>query len=721
METVADEGNESIESHGCMEDDVNGSGLLLEPMDVEPHMYEGNDVEEEHCAERDLTTSEGDANGVEYVGEPYVGMEFKSEGDARLYYNVYARHVGFGTRVRYSHRSERDKTLVVQRYVCSKEGFRANKEGTRKRDRAITRVGCNAMMTVKKVSPGKWVVKNFEKEHNHELVSPIQVQFLRSHRSKSGSTRNPITDVHSSVVSTGNIIPGLTVQSGGNSNIGFNERDCINYVDTMRQKNLAVGDAQAILDYFKHMQNENPSFFYAVQVDKEDRLTNVFWVDATSRMSYNYFGDVVTFDTTYLTNKYRMPYAPFVGVSNHNQSVLFGCAILADDTKPSFVWLFKTWLAAMSGRHPISIITDQDRAIQAAVADVFPNTRHRFCMWHIQRKLLEKLGHVCRVHKNFKDEFQKCIYQTMTIDEFESSWGLLLDTFDLRQNEWLQLLFEDRHYWVPVYLKGTFFAEMSTTQRSYAFFDGYINVHTSPEEFFRQYDNALDTRYYKEVRAEFYTMYTTPNLKTSSPMEKHAASLYTREIFKKLQVELFECFGYIANKIAEDGEIGTYVVAKFGEENKAYTVAFNTSEMRGSCSCQKFEFAGILCRHLLSVFKVTNVFTLPSHFVLKRWTRNAKSRAVSDERSIEVHGNYRQSMILRYNDLCHRSMTFSEEGARSIESYNLAVCALQGALEEVVGLNGSVGGAQPDTQRQSDRGTSVPTNRGKRKENIAKS
>lgn len=39
---------------------------------------------------------------------------------------------------------------------------------------------------------------------------------------------------------------------------------------------------------------------------------------------YESFGDVVTFDTTYLPNKYGMPFARFVGVNHHGQSILLG-------------------------------------------------------------------------------------------------------------------------------------------------------------------------------------------------------------------------------------------------------------------------------------------------------------------------------------------------------------------------------------------------------------
>lgn len=77
-------------------------------------------------------------------------------------------------------------------------------------------------------------------------------------------------------------------------------------------------------------------FFYAIQVDQENRMTNFFWRDGKSRTNYNFFGDVICFDTTYQTNKYNMICAPFVGVNHHWKNVLFGCAFLLDETTVSF-------------------------------------------------------------------------------------------------------------------------------------------------------------------------------------------------------------------------------------------------------------------------------------------------------------------------------------------------------------------------------------------------
>ncbi|KAL0370265.1 UNVERIFIED_CONTAM: protein FAR1-RELATED SEQUENCE 3 [Sesamum angustifolium] len=247
------------------------------------------------------------------------------------------------------------------------------------------------------------------------------------------------------------------------------------------------------------MQAENPGFYYAIQLDDENRMANTFWADARSRTAYSHFGDAVTLETTYRTNRYTVPFAPFTG----------------------------TFLAAMNDRAPVSLTTDKDRAIQAAVTQVFPEARHCVNKWHVLREGEEKMAHVCLAHPNFQAELCNCINMTETIEEFESFWTSILD---------------------------------------------------------KQYERALENSFEREVEADFDTICTTPVLRTPSPMEKQAANLYTKRIFSKFQEELVETFVYTANRVDGDGHNSTYRVAKFEDDHKAYFVSLNIAEMKANCS-----------------------------------------------------------------------------------------------------------------------------------------
>ncbi|WOK91568.1 protein FAR1-RELATED SEQUENCE 6-like [Canna indica] len=155
-------------------------------------------------------------------------------------------------------------------------------------------------------------------------------------------------------------------------------------------------------------------------MDGEGHLRNVFWADARSRAAYESFGDVVSFDSTYLTNMYNMPFAPFVGVNHHGLSILFGCGLLSWEDIETYVWLFRSWLECMHGRTPKAIITYQCRSIQAVVVEVFPESRHRLCLWHIMKKVPEKLSGLTE-YKAIKKTIKGIVYKSVEPQEFDEA------------------------------------------------------------------------------------------------------------------------------------------------------------------------------------------------------------------------------------------------------------------------------------------------------------
>ncbi|KAJ0043852.1 hypothetical protein Pint_19120 [Pistacia integerrima] len=542
---ASSEAIELVDSYVPLEDDGNeccGLEVVEAPVVVDDHSERVEDygsLEYSRCL----------AGGIL---EPTLGMEFSSEEDARNYYNAYAKQMGFSIRVNSYYRSKKDNLIISREFCCSKEGFRrvkrlrtsGSEDGMKKRRaRPITREGCEALMTVRRRDDGKWYVAKLEKNHNHELVTPAMRHFLRSHKQEHNQNNSPSSSFSSSGLGLTASLNVLTEDCNGFGKMGFAAQTSVNYIGRGRLSTFGI-DAQSLLGFFKVMQANDPAFYYAIQVDEEDRLSSVFWVDSRSRIAYNCFSDVVAFDTTYQVNQYKMPFAPFTGVNHHKQSVLFGCALLADETESTFIWLFASWLEAVSGRQPGLIITDYDSAITRAVQRVFPQSKHRYCKWHIMRKMPKEMGQVySALPKTFQLEFEKYVNKTETPEEFESAWQLLLDKYNLRGNEWLQSLYIDRKLWVSTYLRDTFFAGMHATQQSgsvNSLFEGYVNARTTLQDFAEQYEKALDDRYEKEARAEFETFYTKPILKTPLPMEKQVAEVYTRKLFSIFQDEIFE-------------------------------------------------------------------------------------------------------------------------------------------------------------------------------------
>ncbi|KAL2328861.1 hypothetical protein Fmac_022288 [Flemingia macrophylla] len=139
---------------------------------VEPNNKQDQHDNMTHDSSGGITVPSGIPTiSVVSVEEPYVGQEFVSESAAHAFYNAYATDVGFIIRVSKLSRSRRDGSVIGRALVCNKEGFRMpDKREKIVRQRAETRVGCRAMILVRKVGSGKWVVTKFIKEHTHPLT-----------------------------------------------------------------------------------------------------------------------------------------------------------------------------------------------------------------------------------------------------------------------------------------------------------------------------------------------------------------------------------------------------------------------------------------------------------------------------------------------------------------------------------------------------------------------
>ena len=70
--------------------------------------------------------------------------------------------------------------------------------------------------------------------------------------------------------------------------------------------------------YYEELKKEDPDFYYSYTLHEFDRVENLFWVDGAARKSYELYSDCLSFDTTYLTNAYNMPCAPFIGMCEKN-------------------------------------------------------------------------------------------------------------------------------------------------------------------------------------------------------------------------------------------------------------------------------------------------------------------------------------------------------------------------------------------------------------------
>ena len=73
---------------------------------------------------------------------------------------------------------------------------------------------------------------------------------------------------------------------------------------------------------------------------------------------YKIYGDVVIFDTMYRTNRYNLICGPIAGINNHWNTIMSGCAFIADEKVVSFEWVLSNFKKVMNDKSPASIFTD---------------------------------------------------------------------------------------------------------------------------------------------------------------------------------------------------------------------------------------------------------------------------------------------------------------------------------------------------------------------------
>ncbi|XP_028054186.1 protein FAR-RED IMPAIRED RESPONSE 1-like [Camellia sinensis] len=234
---------------------------------------------------------------------------------------------------------------------------------------------------------GDFVLTTVNLEHNHDLIPTNSRHFAINKKILSPVKRRLEINDQAGIGVSRNY-NSMVVEAGGYESLTFDERDTRNYIERPRKLRLGEGDSDALQKYFLRMHAQNSSFYYMIDVDTDFRIRNLFWADAMSRATYEEFGDVFSFDMTYLTNKYDMPFAPFVGVNHHGQSILLGCGLLSSEDTDTF---------------------------------------------HIMKKIPEKLKGYSQ-YESMKMDLQNAVYDTFTKDKFEMKWKEMIAKFNLYEN-----------------------------------------------------------------------------------------------------------------------------------------------------------------------------------------------------------------------------------------------------------------------------------------------
>ncbi|GAU51660.1 hypothetical protein TSUD_414810, partial [Trifolium subterraneum] len=549
-------------------------------------------------------------------------------------------------------KNKKSDKIHYLRYVCNKEGFKKGSllnpknnpisdspvviEFEKVKERPKERIGCKVGISLKlDEALNIYKIYRWEGDHCHPLHREEHHRYLRSFR-EVNEVQGQLAVINFKAEMSMRMSYEVMGQGvGGTENLPFRFSDLKNYLMTIHSKEMKKGEATVIQEFFTNEALSKPSFYYDMQVDAAEDIASIFWADGIMQLDYSLFGDVISFDTTYRTNNQYRPLAAFIGFDNHRKSVLFGAALLYDETAATFDWLFTTFLKCMFNKKPRTIYTDQATALLKSVPNIFQD-----------------------------DE-----------SDFDYNWDQMMkNCFDGRPISdwtWLVQTHRNRMHWSSAWVKSHFTAGLKTTQMrdNHADLDfkaantrtknNYPNSQLmrsvvkkyTPASFaliHRQYDLSFKYYYQEDTSKgselnKFFKVFTIEKVDDPDEVDDHNDDDVGND-----------------NGGASNSDEFQEMSPNFDDldrlDERVVTVDIRTKSF--SCTCRMFENRGFLCRHIFKILEFLGgsvqyhcLKTIPAQYVLKRWTRDVRLSVDKLKSSISV-GTEDTTQAQRHQQIC---------------------------------------------------------------------
>jgi len=165
----------------------------------------------------------------------------------------------------------------------------------------------------------------------------------------------------------------------------------INKKDLRQKNNPGDTDASQMLQKLLEWKDSEPLWIVKPWLELVSRkLNSLFWISPIQRELYSKYSDVIILDTTYNTNRFQMMLCIIAVIDNNYKSRIVASAIIEDETLDIYRWIFDTILTE-TGVYPKVIFTDSDPSMIQSIKEIYPNTQHLLCIFHIDLNLRKKL------------------------------------------------------------------------------------------------------------------------------------------------------------------------------------------------------------------------------------------------------------------------------------------------------------------------------------------
>ncbi|KAL2896106.1 Protein FAR1-RELATED SEQUENCE 5 [Bienertia sinuspersici] len=176
-------------------------------------------------------------------------------------------------------------------------------------------------------------------------------------------------------------------------------------------------------------------YVYWTATDMDGCICQLFCANPTSLQLFHTWPYVVGMDSTYKTNRYNMPLVEIIGVTPCNNNFLIGYALLQNESSESYQWVLECFINILGESVQLSaIVTKHDLGLTKALAQVFPQTSHLLCTWHINNDVVDRVQKLygvstSKMGENFKNGMWRLVINAATHEEFDHAWTSLVDSY----------------------------------------------------------------------------------------------------------------------------------------------------------------------------------------------------------------------------------------------------------------------------------------------------
>ncbi|KAG6978557.1 PKS-NRPS hybrid synthetase [Fusarium oxysporum f. sp. conglutinans] len=303
--------------------------------------------------------------------------------------NTFAKESGFGIvrRNAYSYNGRR----MRYSFQCDRYGEPRPSRGAGLRQRKSRKCGCKWMVIAEALEEGEWLLRQHanpeHSQHNHGRS--IRPSAHPSHRRLTTPIRATIESTSRRVGIRARDVRAVVQEQHPEST--FTQRDIYNTRALINRDKLnGYTPTAALIKLFDEM---DVPYVVKWADDEPSRLVGLVWTFSYCLQMWKRFPEVISFDNTYNTNRFKLPLFQATGQTCLGSVFNAAFGLIDNERREGFQFLSES-IRQLAEQHSICqpdvIVTDFDDQMKAALNDQFPDVQQQLCIHHINSNVLLK-------------------------------------------------------------------------------------------------------------------------------------------------------------------------------------------------------------------------------------------------------------------------------------------------------------------------------------------